>query len=309
VVAPVSPVVGSSGRDLVIDKLEFLIALAREQSFSRAAEICGVTQPTFSAGIKQLEDILGVPLVNRSSRFHGLTAEGERALEWAKRITADSRAMRQDVRSTRASLDGHLRIAAVPTVLGMVTDLTTPFRIKHPGVRFTVLSLSSRETLSMLDSFEIDAGLTYLDNEPVGHFKTIPLYVEQYRLLTSAHCPLGERASVTWSEVSFIPLCLLTSEMQNRRIIDRLLGNASAPPMLESNSMVVLFAHVRTGRWASVIPEKFAEILGLPEPLRSIPITAPREVHKIGLVVARREPMSPLVRALFAETMKLALPE
>lgn len=293
----------------MIDKLEFLIALAREQSFSRAAEICGVTQPTFSAGIKQLEDILGVPLVNRSSRFHGLTAEGERALEWAKRITADSRAMRQDVRSTRASLDGHLRIAAVPTVLGMVTDLTTPFRIKHPGVRFTVLSLSSRETLSMLDSFEIDAGLTYLDNEPVGHFKTIPLYVEQYRLLTSAHCPLGERASVTWSEVSFIPLCLLTSEMQNRRIIDRLLGNASAPPMLESNSMVVLFAHVRTGRWASVIPEKFAEILGLPEPLRSIPITAPREVHKIGLVVARREPMSPLVRALFAETMKLALPE
>jgi DNA-binding transcriptional LysR family regulator len=77
--------------------------------------------------------------------------------------------------------------------------------------------------------------------------------------------------------------------------------------MLESNSMVVLFAHVRTGRWASIIPEKFAEVLGLPDPLRSIPITAPREVHRMGLVVARREPMSPLVRALVAEAMKLAV--
>lgn len=293
----------------MIDKLELLIALAREQSFSRAAESCGVTQPTFSAGIKQLEDTLGVPLVNRSSRFHGLTPEGERALEWAKRITADARAMRQDVRSSNASLDGHLKIAAIPTVLGMVTSLTTPFRVKHPGVRFTILSLSSREILSMLDNFEIDAGLTYLDNEPLGQIKTVPLYIEQYRLLTSVHCPLGERKSVTWSEVAYIPLCLLTPDMQNRRIIDRLLGNASAPPMLESNSMVVLFSHVRTGRWASIMPEKFVEMLALPEPLRSIPITAPREVHKIGLVVARREPMSPLVRALVAEAVKLALPE
>jgi DNA-binding transcriptional LysR family regulator len=79
--------------------------------------------------------------------------------------------------------------------------------------------------------------------------------------------------------------------------------------MLESNSMVVLFAHVRTGRWASVMPEKFAEVLGLPEPLRSIPIIEPREVHKIGLVIARREPMSPLVRALVAEATKIALPQ
>jgi DNA-binding transcriptional LysR family regulator len=71
--------------------------------------------------------------------------------------------------------------------------------------------------------------------------------------------------------------------------------------------MVLLFAHVRTGRWASIMPEKFAEVLGLPDPLRSIPIVAPREVHKIGLVVARREPMSPLVQALCGEAQKLAI--
>ncbi len=60
----------------MIDKLEFFMALARERHFGRAAEECGVTQPTLSAGIKQLEDILGVMLVQRGTRFQGLTPEG-----------------------------------------------------------------------------------------------------------------------------------------------------------------------------------------------------------------------------------------
>ena len=85
----------------MIDKLEFLIALAREQHFGRAAEACGVTQPTLSAGIKQLEDALGVLLVNRGSRFQGFTPEGERVLEWARRIVGDARAMRQEIRAVR----------------------------------------------------------------------------------------------------------------------------------------------------------------------------------------------------------------
>jgi DNA-binding transcriptional LysR family regulator len=62
----------------MIDKLEFIIALAREEHFGRAAEACRVSQPTLSAGIKNLEDMFGVLLVNRGSRFHGFTPEGDR---------------------------------------------------------------------------------------------------------------------------------------------------------------------------------------------------------------------------------------
>jgi hypothetical protein len=60
---------------------------------------------------------------------------------------------------------------------------------------------------------------------------------------------------VTWAEVAKVPLCLLTPDMQNRRIIERLLGQAggNAQPTLESNSMILLYSHVRTGRWASVM--------------------------------------------------------
>ncbi|WP_374302455.1 LysR family transcriptional regulator [Ferrovibrio sp.] len=292
----------------MIDKLEFLLALAREKNFGKAAETCGVTQPTLSAGIKQLEDTLGILLVQRSSRFLGFTPEGERVLDWARRIVGDVRAMRQEVQALTRGLAGHLRIAAIPTALGMVSALTTPYRAKHPDVKFTILSRTSIEVLTMLDNLEIEAGITYIDNEPLGRVRTVPLYTEQYRLLTSADSPLGDRDSVTWAEVSRIPLCLLTPDMQNRRIIDRLLreaGNA-VEPTLESNSMIVLFSHVRTGQWASVMAEKLANTLGLTETLRSIPIVEPDAVHTIGLVVPQREPMPPLTAALVAEAKHLS---
>jgi DNA-binding transcriptional LysR family regulator len=292
----------------MIDKLEFMIALARAQHFGRAAEFCNVSQPTLSAGIKNLEDMFGVLLVQRGSRFRGFTPEGERVLDWARRIVADTRAMRQDVDALKRGLVGHLRIAAVPTALAMSAMLTTPYRAKHPNVRFTILSRTSIEVLSLIEDLEVDAGLTYLDNEPLGRLNTIPLYLEEYRFLTSSTGKLGTRDQVTWAEVGQVPLCLLTPDMQNRRIIDNLLRSAGAEPSptLESNSMIVLFAHVRTGEWASIMPAKLAETLGLTESVRAIPIVEPAATHAVGLVIPEREPTTPLVSALIAEARQLA---
>jgi DNA-binding transcriptional LysR family regulator len=77
-------------------------------------------------------------------------------------------------------------------------------------------------------------------------------------------------------------------------------------PTLESDSIVVLFAHVRTGRWASVMPAKLAEVLGLTEKVRSIPIVEPKVTHSIGLVVPHRNPLTPLINALVREAKELA---
>jgi DNA-binding transcriptional LysR family regulator len=292
----------------MLDKLEYLMALARERHFGHAAEACGVTQPTLSAGIKQLEETLGVLLVQRGSRFIGFTPEGERTLDWARRIVGDARAMREEIKALKHGLTGQLRIAAIPTTLAMVASLTTPFRARHPDVRFTILSRTSIEILTLLENLEIDAGVTYVDNEPLGRVTAVPLYQERYQLLTAADAPLGNRERVTWAEVSQVPLCLLTPDMQNRRIIDGLLRSAggAAQPTLESNSMIVLFAHVRTGRWASVMPARLAETLGLTATIRVIPIVEPEAVHTIGLVVPAREPMTPLNAALVSEARRLA---
>jgi DNA-binding transcriptional LysR family regulator len=292
----------------VIEKLEFLLALAREKHFGRAAEACGVTQPTLSAGVKQIEDSFGVLLVNRGSRFQGFTPEGERVLDWARRIVGDARTMREEVHALKHGLSGRLRIAAIPTTLAMVERLTTPYRARHPHVQFTIYSRNSLEILDLLENLEVEAGITYIENEPVGRVNVVPLYRERYRLLTSAEAPLGNRDSVTWAEVAQVPLCLLTPDMQNRRIIERLLKGAGyeARPTLESDSMILLYSHVRTGHWASVMPAKIADTLGFTDQIRAIPITEPDAVQTIGLVVPAREPMTPITAALASEARRVA---
>ena len=168
----------------MIDKLEYYIALARERHFARAAEELGISQPTLSAAIRQLEEQLGVMLVIRGSRFQGLTPEGQRVLEWARRIVGDARTMREEMRTARKGLSGHIRLAAIPTTLSMVPRLTAPFQEKHPDVTFSVFSTNSLQILSLLENLEIDAGLTYLENEPLGRVTSVPLYADRYCLIT-----------------------------------------------------------------------------------------------------------------------------
>lgn len=292
----------------MIDKLEFFIALARAGHFGRAAEECGISQPTLSAAIRQLEDQLGVVLVVRAARYQGLTPEGQRVLEWARRIVADTRTMREEMRAARKGLAGHIRLAVIPTALAMVPRLTEPFQARHPAVTFSVTSRTSLQVLSQIENLEIDAGITYLDNEPLGRVTTVPLYSERYHLIAAAGTPLADQESVTWKQVSGLRLCLLTSDMQNRRIINKHMAEAGveAKPTLESNSMIVLFSHVLTGHWASIMPQNLALSFGFHEEISIVSLTDPEPRHRIGLVATYREPFTPLVSALLHEARILS---
>jgi len=291
----------------VIDKLELFLALARARHFGRAAEEVGVSQPTLSAGVKQLEEMLGVPLVVRGSRFQGFTAEGERLLEWSRRLVGDWRSMRQDIEALRKTVCGHFRLAAVPTALAMVPKLTIAVIDKHPGVDFLILASNSQQIIEQVENLAIDAGLTYLDNEPVGNFVQIPLYRERYHLITGPASDFSGRTEVRWAELQDVPLCLLSPDMQNRRIIDRALHQVgvTAEVAVESNSMTALAAHVRTGRWTSIMPTVLMEALGLPAELEAIPLVDPVIEHTIGLVMMNRDPQSPMAAAMIAAAMGL----
>jgi DNA-binding transcriptional LysR family regulator len=292
----------------MIDKLEMFLALARERHFGRAAEACGVTQPSLSGAIRQLEDQLGVQLVFRGSRFQGLTPEGQRVHDWALKIVGDMRALRDEMRSARAGLSGNLRLGVIPTALPMIADLTGPFMAHHPNMRVSVLSRTSAEILAGIESLDLDAGVTYLDNEPLGRVAQVPLYSEFYRLLCAPTSRLAGRAQVTWAEVAQEPLCLLTSDMQNRRIINQHLAEAGAAvmPGVTSNSTIALIAHVVTGRWVSIVPMRLAEMFSEGGKLRSIPIVEPEAEHLVGLIAPRRDPQTPVLAAFLAEASRYA---
>jgi DNA-binding transcriptional LysR family regulator len=291
----------------MIDKLQMFIALARERHFGRAAEACGVTQPSLSSAIRQLEEQLGVQLVHRGSRFQGLTPEGQLVLDRASSIVADVRALKDEMKAARTGLSGHLRLGVIPTALPMVAELTRPFLSRHPNVSIAVLSRTSVEILTGLDRLELDAGITYLDNEPLGRVSQVPLYTEYYRFLCSPGAALAGRAQVTWAEAAEVPLCLLTGDMQNRRIVNQHLAEAGAKAQasVESNSTIALIAHVQSGGWASIVPKRLADMFVGGGRLVSVPLVEPEAEHVVGMIAPRRDPQTPVLAALLEQAERL----
>ena len=290
---------------MVIRHLQYLTALARERHFARAAAVCNVTQPTLSAGIKQLEESLGVLIVERGQRFLGLTGEGERVLAWAQRVLVDYGSLQQELSQMREGLVGQLRIGAIPVTLPIVPLLTGPFAKRHERTDIQVVSLNSISIQRGLDEFSLDVGVTYLDNEPLARVRCLPLYQERYVLLTQRDGPFRGRSLVTWSEAATMPLCLLTSDMQNRRILDMHFheGGAEIHAAVETNSLLTLWSHLRLGQWSSVVPHTFLLLPG--DGLVGIPLTEPDASHQIGLVASDRDPLPPVAHALLNVARRL----
>jgi len=291
-----------AGLMVALRHFRYLVALASEKHFGRAAKRCNVSQPTLSAAIRQLETELGVPIVERGQRFQGFTAEGQRALDWAHRILGDCDSLQHELGTLRQGLFGKLRLGVIPSTLPIVPLITGPFYRRHPLVTITVLSLSSIAIQTGLDEFEIDVGLTYLDNEPLSHVRSMVLYRERYLLLTPAGGPFAGRKSVTWAEAAMLPLCLLTPNMQYRRIVDSIFAqvNCAVTAEIETDSLVNMCAHIRTGHWSTIVPQGLLNLNAFVEGAETIPLTSPDVSHTVGLVAPDREPVSPLAAAMFA---------
>lgn len=282
----------------MIDRLNMFMVLARERHFGRAAEALGITQPSLSSAIKALEDQMGVRLVRRGSRYQDLTPEGERVLDWARRIVGDARAMQAEMLALRQGVSGRLTLGVIPTATPRVGRLIDPFLQAHPHVSVTILLRSSDEIRDQIHALELDAGITYLDGEAAGRMQTAEFYRESYCLIDSG----GDDGPADWADAARRPLCLLTPDMQNRRIIDRHLTGAGhrVRPRVETNSMLAILSHVATGNWAAILPRAVADGIALPAGLRarSLPDA---DGYMVGLVVADRSPHPPVVEALLRE--------
>lgn len=285
---------------MLLRQLEYLSALAREGHFGRAAAACHVSQPALSAGIRKLETELGVQIVQRGHRFEGFTPEGKQVLLWAHRIIAEQDALRHELASMRGGLSGRLRIGAIPTALTVAPLLTTSLHARHPLVTFSFESLTSREIVRRLNEFEIDIGMTYIDGEPLGAVRVVPLYQERYLLLTQCQGQFAERESVSWEEAASTQLCLLPPSMQNRRIIDGFFADAgmTVDPVVESDTVSAIYAHVDLMELSSIIPHAWLHRFGVPDGTRVLPLPRPKRSFQVGLVLADRDPEPMLARAL-----------
>ena len=283
---------------MFIRQLEYLVTLARERHFAKAAEICHVSQPALSSGIRSLEKELGVMIVQRGRRFLGLTAEGERVLVWAQQTLASLSYMREDATAAKSSMTGTLRIGAIPTTMTIAALLTAPCIAVYPNIRYVLSSLTADAIVAQLDQFELDLGLTYLDENVIGGFEKLHLFDERYVLLADRKVSL--EPTLTWEQAARLPLCLLTGKMRNRQVIDAAFRRAGVQPsvILETDSLFSLYAHVSEAGLFSVVPHSLLNFLDLKNRVQARPLL-PQVTRAIGLIARNQPSLAPITGAVW----------
>jgi DNA-binding transcriptional LysR family regulator len=294
---------------LQLKHLQYLVALAKERHFGRAANSLTISQSALSQAIQHLERHFQTPIVLRhQSGFQGFTREGDAILNWARQSLADhDRLLNSNRDDSETELTGSLRIALSPVAMTITSLLTAPFAERYPGITITVLCKTMPEIERGLKDFQYDVGVTYLDGITLSGLRPYTLYDEAYYLLVPNGHYLGERKSIDWREVGSLPLCLLSPNLHNRIILDRIFASVGVTPqaVIETNCSLGLFAHMRTGNWLTIVPHSYFYLLGDWVFIRSIPIVNPETTATIGLVIHERDPISPAVRA-FVEVAQQA---
>lgn len=294
---------------MIARKYLYLIALARERHFGRAAAACCISPSTLSSAIRDLENELGVVIVERGQQFSGLTPEGVCVLKHAKRMAAESDDLRQELSVLGKGLTGRLRLGVIPTALMPVSSLTAAFYRQNPLVSIELVSLPTSEILLRLPNFELDAGIVYIDSvQDSRQFLTLPLWQETHVLLTPVGGPFSNKEFVTWQEVAEIPLCLLTPDMQSRKTMDEVFAGlgCKAKASLETDSILSMLAHVCSGMWSAILPRSVFDLIGLGDGVRVLQLVNPQVVSTTALVAVRREACSPIVEALVNAVERLS---
>jgi DNA-binding transcriptional LysR family regulator len=273
--------------EVLIRQLEYLVALARERHFGRAAQLCHVSQPTLSGAIATLEANLGVMIVMRGRRFEGLTEEGTRVVRWAHRILAERDALLADVDRMHGGITATVRIGAVPTAIPATPLITERFSLLNAMAGVRIEALPSREIARRLAEFELDAGVTYLDDETPPGIRRIELYRERYLLLVDENHPIVADEVVEWETAAGLPLCVLTTGMRNRRILDATMASVGERirPAVETDNVGALYAYVATRHLASIVAHTWLHAFGVPDGMCARPLREIRPRPVVGLVL------------------------
>ncbi len=298
----------------LLASMRYLVALNEHKHFGRAAQSCHITQPALSNALRALETEFGVVIVKRARVYVGLTHEGERVLATAQRMLRDNEVLLQELRGDADNPHGRLRMAAVPTAIPILSRFAAMLHQRHPGILPAVLSMSSQDLETGLESLAIDLALGYTERMHLPGIKLTawPQSVEHYFLLRRAETPSADALHIgqpiTWAEAGKLPLCLLTTDMHNRAIMDQALREAGVPvaPAIETNSVLTLTLAVSAGTVSSVLPGAMVAAVRSHRELEALPLVAPEVRTPIGFMTQDGVRSS---RALEAALTLLQTPE
>lgn len=277
---------------ITLKHLRYFEALAQQRHFGRAADISAISQPALSVQIKELENLLGAPLVERSARQLRLTPLGQDFAERARAILKAVDELGDLARASTGPLSGRLRIGVIPTV----APYLLPAVIKELAARFPALDLRPREaiTQSLVDDLlagRMDLAIVALPvSEPSLHEE--PLFTEDFILVR----PLCDAAKPVPRPESLREMRLLLLEeghcFRDQAISFCRMGGDVPRDLMEGSSLSTLVQMVGAGIGVTLIPEMAVTVETRSAPVATARLPAPAAARTIGLVWRKSSPLA-----------------
>jgi len=253
-------------RNLIFPRsLRYLMAVADMQSFTRAAEVLYVSQPTLSQQIKQLEDLLDVQLLDRSGRSVRLTAAGDVYLHYARRALRELEEGKRAIHELQDLSRGSLRLGMTPITDHLVSPLLEYFNTRYPGITVSTQEMPQDTVENQIAEGVLDMGISFSNvlstDARSQEIETNILLTETLNLAVGkTHARAGQEKALSVQSLEHESLILLNTDFALRRHFDQYCREMAITPriVMETNSLSVIVEVVRLGRLATILPHTIA---------------------------------------------------
>ena len=295
---------------MTLTELKYIVAVATDRHFGRAAERCFVSQPSLSAAVKNLEDELGVRIFERAKSEVLLTPVGEEIVSQARRALDEADRVRSVAKHRKDPLDGPLRLGVIHTVAPyLLPELIAALRQAAPKMPLDIEENTTANLDEMLKGGLIDAAIAALPYGAPG-LEVTPLYSEAFRAIVPAKHRWARRKSIDANELLEENLLLLNAGHCFRdQVLDACREFARAPtPGKQGNSLETIRSMVMSGMGISVLPAtamtpKYANPL-----VRPVDFVAPAPSRRIVIATRAGFPRPAAIEVVRSAIGKLDLP-
>ncbi|HPF46318.1 MAG: hydrogen peroxide-inducible genes activator [Alphaproteobacteria bacterium] len=288
-----------------LKQLEYLTALVQTRHFSQASDLCNVTPSTLSAGIRDLEDVLGVSVAERTKRTVIITPIGLEIATRARQLLRDAEDIMVLASSERDPMTGNIKFGVIPTIGPfMLPKILTAIENDYPKLKLYLREEQTAILLNRLSEGELDIILIALPYE-TGNFVVSELFNDEFYFACHSDHPYATRKSIALDDLNDQPLLLLEDGhcLRDHALDACRIQNSATRVQFEATSLNTLIQMVAEGIGVTLIPEMAADTLTVPMgKIKLIPLKTPAS-RKIGLVWRASSPRAAEFKIL-AEALK-----
>ncbi len=281
--------------------LRAFLAVARAQSFRRAATLLGISQPALTARIQRLESAIGLRLFDRTSRRVALTDAGGRLMQRSEHTIDELEAIVQDLRSEADLKQGYVAFGASPSIAAtLLPHIIQGFMAAHPGVRVSMADELGSPILERLSAGRLEFAL--IPTPPaVNEFDVRPLLTDQMVFVAPKSFPIPTNAAVTFANLMTLPFVTMSRPSSIWRMLSEAFQERGEifKPVFEAFNAATLLGFVERDIGITVLPSMLVDQHNITRSFR-VPVTDVQFEREISLVTLHGRALSPAASALAA---------